>query len=251
MDDFNLVDHFYGLFDVMEPTLEAYTALAALAPHTKRVRLGVMVCGNTYRNPAYLLKQAMTVDEISGGRVDFGVGTGWVRREHEAYGWDFPSAKERVDRFAEALEIWELLQTKSRTTYEGKHYQLYDAPFEPKSTQGKLPVLIGGSRPRMLRLTARYADIWNAGGLVDDAFASNRQLDDFCREIGRDPSTIVRSISPPVNFLESSDAFERHFRTYRDAGFTDFRLPWPRDEAQQEVFDEIVDELMPGLRSAG
>ncbi|CAN5629005.1 LLM class flavin-dependent oxidoreductase [soil metagenome] len=250
-DDFNVVDHFYGLFDVMEPTHEAYTALAALAPHTKRVRLGVMVCGNTYRNPAFLLKQAMTVDEICGGRVDFGVGAGWTRREHEAYGWEFPSAKERVDRFAEALEIWELLQTKSRITYEGTHYQLYDAPFEPKSSQGKLPVLIGGSRPRMLRLTARYADIWNAGGLVDDAFASNRQLDDACREIGRDPATIARSISPGVNFFESPQAFERHFRTHREAGFTDFRLPWPRDEAQQDVFDEIVVDLMPGLRAGG
>lgn len=250
-DDFNVVDHFFGLFDVMEPTHEAYTALAALAPHTKRVRLGVMVCGNTYRNPAFLLKQAMTVDEISGGRVDFGVGAGWTRREHEAYSWDFPSAKERVDRFAEALEIWELLQARSRTTYEGKYYQLYDAPFEPKSSQGRLPVLIGGSKPRMMKLTARYADIWNAGGLVDDAFESNRQLDEYCHAIGRDPATIARSISPPVNFFESAEAFKRHYRTYRDAGFTDFRLPWPRDAAQQAVFDEIVVDLMPGLRTAG
>jgi alkanesulfonate monooxygenase SsuD/methylene tetrahydromethanopterin reductase-like flavin-dependent oxidoreductase (luciferase family) len=103
----------------------------------------------------------------------------------------------------------------------------------------------------MMKLTARYADIWNAGGLVDDAFASNRQLDEYCREIGRDPATIVRSISPPVNFFESPEAFERHFRTYRDAGFTDFRLPWPRNDAQQAVFDEIAVELMPGLRTAG
>jgi alkanesulfonate monooxygenase SsuD/methylene tetrahydromethanopterin reductase-like flavin-dependent oxidoreductase (luciferase family) len=250
-DDFNLVDHFFGLFDVMDPCLEGYTALAALAPCTKRVRLGLMVAGNTYRNPVFLLKQAITVDQISGGRVDFGVGTGWTRREHEAYGWDFPPAKERVDMFAEALEIWDLLQTRERTTYEGRHYQLYDAPFEPKSSQGTLPLLIGGSRPRMLRLIARHADIWNAGGLVDDAFASNRQLDDICREVGRDPATIVRSISPGVNFFESAEAFERHFRTYREAGFTDFRLPWPRNDAQKVVFDEVVEELLPRLRAEG
>ncbi|CAN5788789.1 LLM class flavin-dependent oxidoreductase [soil metagenome] len=250
-DDFNVVDHFFGLFDVREPTLEAYTALAALAPYTNRVRLGVMVCGNTYRNPVFLLKQAITVDQISGGRVDFGVGAGWTRREHEAFSWDFPSAKERVDRFAEALEVWELLQSRDRTTYEGEFYQLYDAPFEPKSSQGRLPVLIGGSKPRMLRLTAQYADIWNAGGLVDDAAASNRQLDQFCREIGRDPGSIARSISPGANFFESREAFERHFRSYRDQGFSDFRLPWPRNEAQKDVFDQVVEELMPGLRSEG
>ncbi len=250
-DDFNLVDHFFGLFDVMEPTLEGYTALAALAPHTSRVRLGLMVAGNTYRNPVFLLKQAITVDQISGGRVDFGVGAGWTRREHEAYSWDFPSAKERVDRFAEALEVWDLLQTRDRTNYEGEFYQLYDAPFEPKSSQGRLPVLIGGSKPRMLRLTARHADIWNAGGLVDDAAASNRQLDQFCSEIGRDPASLARSISPTANFFESPEAFERHFRSYREQGFSDFRLPWPRDEAQKAVFDQVVEELMPRLRKEG
>ena len=89
-DGLFLVDHFYGLFDVMDPTHEAYTMLAALAPFTQSLRLGVLVCGNTYRNPAFLLKQAVTVDHISGGRVDFGVGAGWTEREHEAYGWPFP-----------------------------------------------------------------------------------------------------------------------------------------------------------------
>ena len=115
-DGLFLVDHFYGLFDVMDPTHEAYTMLAALAPFTQSLRLGVLVCGNTYRNPAFLLKQAVTVDHISGGRVDFGVGAGWTEREHEAYGWPFPSARERVDRFAEALEIWDRLQLEERTT---------------------------------------------------------------------------------------------------------------------------------------
>src|SRR5688572_6146617 len=109
-DGLFLVDHFYGLFDVNHPTHEAYTMLAALAPFTQRLRLGILVCGNMYRNPAFLLKQAMTVDHISGGRVDFGVGAGWLEREHEAFGWEYPLAKERVDRFAEALEIWEMLQ---------------------------------------------------------------------------------------------------------------------------------------------
>ena len=184
-DGLFLVDHFYGLFDVMDPTHEAYTMLAALAPFTQSLRLGVMVCGNTYRNPAFLLKQAVTVDHISGGRVDFGVGAGWTEREHEAYGWPFPSARERVDRFAEALEIWDRLQHEERTTYEGQHYQIVDAPFEPKPLQRpRMPLLIGGSGPRMLRLAARHADIWNAVGTPDEGGAVNQRLDAACAAEG-------------------------------------------------------------------
>ncbi len=248
-DSFMVVDHFYGLFDVMEPTHEAYTMLAALAPFTERVRLGVMVCGNTYRNPAFLLKQAVTVDHVSGGRVDFGVGAGWVEREHEAYGFPFPSAGERVDRLAEALEVWDLLQTEERTTYDGRYYQLLDAPFEPKPVQQpRLPVLIGASGPRMLRLTARHADIWNARGMPDEAAAGNEKLDDFCREIGRDPGEIVRSVSPAATFLESSEAFAKWTEAYKAVGFTDFQIPWPRDEAQYEVLQQVVIDTLPSLR---
>src|SRR5688572_29031624 len=119
----------------MDPCHEAYTALAGIAAVTSRVRLGVMVGGNTYRNPAFHLKQAVTVDHISGGRVEFGVGAGWLEREHTAYGFEFPSARERVDRFAEAVEIWELLQRKVWTTFQGRYFQLLDAPFEPKPLQ--------------------------------------------------------------------------------------------------------------------
>lgn len=250
-DSFDVVDHFYGLFDVMEPTHEAYTMLAALAPQTDRIRLGVMVAGNTYRNPAFLLKQAMTVDEISGGRVTFGVGAGWTRREHEAYGWPLPAPKERVDMFEEALEIWDLLQTRARTTYFGKYYELIDAPFEPKSAQGKLPVLIGGDKPRMLGLVARYADIWNARGEPEAAGATSKLLDQTCEKIGRDPATIVRSVSPARVFLESAEKFEAHFHAYHDVGFTDFRIPWPRNPQQKEVFDRVVIDLLPRLRETG
>ncbi len=248
-DGLFLVDHFFGLKDVADPTHEAYTMLAALAPHTQNMRLGIMVSGNSYRNPALLLKQAITVDHISGGRVDFGVGAGWLEREHEAYGFPFPSARERVDRFAEALEIWDMLQGQERTTFEGKHYRLLDAPFEPKSLQRpRLPLLIGGSKPRMLRLVARFADIWNTVGSPDDAGMLNRRLDNICEETGRDPSTLVRAVSPSINLLESTKAFTEGVAAYHAAGFRDIYLPWPRTAEELPVLREVATEIIPYLR---
>lgn len=248
-DGLFLVDHFYGLFDVMDPTHEAYTMLAALAPFTQRLRLGVLVCGNTYRNPAFLLKQAVTVDHISGGRVDFGVGAGWTEREHEAYGWDYPSAKVRVDRFAEALEIWERLQRKERTTFEGQHYQILDAPFEPKPLQApRMPTVIGGSGPRMLRLSARYADIWNAVGTPEDLETINQRVDAACEAEGRDPASLVRTVSPRINLLESAQAFADGVAAYRAIGFRDIYLPWPRTEREVPVLREVARDVIPALR---
>jgi F420-dependent oxidoreductase-like protein len=248
-DGLFLVDHFYGLFDVMHPTHEAYTMLAALAPFTQSLRLGVLVCGNTYRNPAFLLKQAVTVDHISGGRVDFGVGAGWTEREHEAYGWPYPSARERVDRFAEALEIWDRLQQDERTTYEGQHYQIVDAPFEPKPLQRpRMPLLIGGSGPRMLRLAARHADIWNAVGTPDEGGALNQRLDAACAAEGRDPASLVRTVSPRINLLESVEAFVDGVAAYRAVGFRDIYLPWPRTERELPVLRKVAREVIPALR---
>jgi F420-dependent oxidoreductase-like protein len=250
-DGLFLVDHFYGLKDLDDPTHEAYTMLAALAPFTQRVRLGVMVAGNTYRNPAFLLKQAITVDHISGGRVDFGVGAGWVEREHEAYGWHFPSARERVDRFQEALEIWDALQANERTTYEGQHYQLLDAPFQPKAVQQpRLPILIGGSGDRMLRLTAKHADIWNIVGTPEEAATANDRMNAACAAVGREPSTLVRSVSPTINLLASVDAFVDGVRAYQAAGIRDIYFPWPRVESEVPVLRAVAREALPLLRGA-
>ncbi|MCC7021233.1 MAG: LLM class flavin-dependent oxidoreductase, partial [Thermomicrobiales bacterium] len=248
-DGLFLVDHFSGLFDIMEPTHEAYTMLAALAPFTQSLRLGVLVCGNTYRNPAFLLKQAVTVDHISGGRVDFGVGAGWTEREHEAYGFPFPSAKERVDCFAEALEIWDRLQREERTTFDGAHYQLLDAPFEPKPLQRpRMPLVIGGSGPRMLRLAARYADIWNAVGTPEEVAPLSERLDAACVAEGRDPATLVRTVSPRINLLASAEAFADGVAAYRAAGMRDVYLPWPRTEREEPVLREVAREVIPALR---
>ena len=249
LDGLFLVDHFYGLFDVMHPTHEAYTMLAALAPFTQRMRLGVLVCGSTYGDRAFLLKQAVTVDHVSGGRVDFGVGAGWTEREHEAYGFPYPSAKERVDRFAEALQIWDLLQRQERTTFEGTHYQILDAPFEPKSLQQpRMPVLIGGSGPRMLRLAARYADVWNGVALPEEAAELNARLDAACEAEGRDPASLVRAVSPKLNLLASAEAFAEGVTAYYAAGMRDIYFPWPRHEGEVPVLREVARDVIPALR---
>jgi len=248
-DGLYLVDHFFGLKDVNDPTHEAWTMLAALAPFTQRLRLGVMVCGNTYRNPAFLLKQAITVDHISGGRVDFGVGAGWLEREHEAYGFPFPPAGERVDRFAEALELWDALQRNERTTFEGRFYQALDAPFEPKSLQSpRLPVLIGASKPRMLKLVVEHADIWNLVCKPEDGADANRRVDDLCREIGRDPVTLDRAVSPSINLLASREAFVEGVAAYNAAGFRHITMPWPRTQAEVPVLRDVAATVIPDLR---
>lgn len=250
-DGLFLVDHFYGLKDLEDPTHEAYTMLGALAPFTTSLKLGVMVCGNTYRNPAFLLKQAITVDHVSGGRVIFGVGAGWVEREHEAYSFAFPGAGERVSRFAEALEIWRQLQTKRRTTFEGDYYQLLDAPFEPKSLQpGGLPVLIGGSGPRMMKLVATYADIWNGIGTPEEAEAQNRRIDEACRAAGRDPATLRRAVSPSINLLASPEVFAEGARAYEAAGFDHITFPWPRVDEEEPVLRAVARDVLPELRGA-
>ncbi len=248
-DGMYLVDHFFGRIDLDEPTHEAWTMLGALAPFTQAMRLGVLVCGNTYRNPAFLLKQAVTVDHISNGRVDLGVGAGWLEREHEAYGFPLPPPRERVDRFAESLAIWESLQENERTTWDGQFYQLLDAPFEPKPVQQpRLPLLIGSSGARMLRLVARHADIWNMIGTPEEGAAGNLRLDAICAEVGRDPSTIRRSISPSINLLASPDAFAEGVAAYHEAGFTDITFPWPRVDEEIPILHEVSRSVLPALR---
>ncbi|HEX7471931.1 MAG TPA: LLM class flavin-dependent oxidoreductase [Candidatus Limnocylindrales bacterium] len=157
-----LVDHFVdtdGSPDL--PCLEAWTLLAALAMKTSRIRLGVLVSSNTFRHPALLAKEAVTVDHVSGGRLILGIGTGWHEDEHRRFGIDLPPVGERVDRLEEAIVLIRSLMSQERTTFEGRHYRLDDAPFEPRPVQPHIPLLIAAHRPRMLRLAARYADQWD------------------------------------------------------------------------------------------
>lgn len=249
LDTIWVVDHFFGGSDELGDTHEAYTVLAGLAMATSSARLGVMVAGNTYRNPAVLLKQAVTVDHISEGRVDFGIGAGWWEREHEAYSYVFPSAGDRVSMFEEALEAIDSFQRNERTNSEGEFYQYVNTPFEPKPIQSpRMPMLVGAGGPRMLGITAKYADIWNTRSELDEAKAKSDLLDEKCREIGRDPGEILRSVWPFSNEFESVDKLGNYITRFREQGFEDFLFTWPSNDDEMAVVTEAANTIIPEMR---
>jgi alkanesulfonate monooxygenase SsuD/methylene tetrahydromethanopterin reductase-like flavin-dependent oxidoreductase (luciferase family) len=187
-----VVDHYMSDWEgEIGAQLEAFTLLAGLAREVPRIDLGVYVASVTHKPAAVLAKQAVTVDHLSDGRFIFGVGAGWNEREHEAYGIPFPSAAERVDLVGETLEAIRLLETNETTTYDTEHLALVDAPFEPKPVNGKMRILIGSRRPRMLGLLARYGDLWDSAGSAERVVADGAVLDAACVELGRDRDEIV------------------------------------------------------------
>ena len=190
-------DHFYGLVDNTKPTHEGWTTLAAMAAVTRRARVGCMVTGVTYRNPAILAKMAVTVDHISGGRLDFGIGAGWHEAEHRGYGIEFPSPGTRVAMLDEALTVIRRLWTEESVTFEGRFYTLTDAICEPKPIQQPHPpIVVGGSGPKMLRVIARHADEWNMPSHQgpQEWGEVNTRLTDACAEVGREPGDIARGV---------------------------------------------------------
>src|SRR3954454_1500872 len=160
-------DHFYPLTgDMAGPNFEGWSMLAAMAQATSRIRLGCQVSGMIYRHPAVLANMAATVDIISDGRLELGVGAGWNQMECDAYGIELPPLKERFDRFDEALDVLDLLLRQETSDYDGRHYQLRDARCEPKGVQQpRVPITIGGGgEKRTLRAVARHAQHWNLAG---------------------------------------------------------------------------------------
>lgn len=190
-------DHFYPIHsDSSGPCLEGWVTLTALAQATKRLRIGTLVSGIHYRHPALLANMAATLDIVSGGRLEIGIGAGWNEEESGAYGMRLGSLKERSDRFEEACEVLVGLLTQETTTFQGEHYQLADARCEPKGVQKPHPpICIGGSgEKRTLRTTAKYAQHWNFVGGTPEEFARKRDvLYAHCADVGRDPSEITLS----------------------------------------------------------
>jgi len=247
-----VMDHFATLGPHDDgPIFEAWAMLAAMAQLTTRTRLGCAVVGNTYRHPGVLAKMAVTVDHLSGGRLDFGIGTGWAENEHAMLGLDFGTRAERADRLDESLEIIRSLWTEPRTTFEGTHYRLRDAVAEPKPVQQPHPpIWVGGSGPRRtLRTAARHADVWNAaGGSPEEVAASSAILDEHCARLGRDPAEIRRS----VQLRASSDGLAGlpgTVASYAAVGVTDVILIVAGEDPVATA--RRVAELLPELRGLG
>ena len=212
-----LVDHFWanGMPDL--DFLEGWTTLAALAEATDRLRLGLMVTCNSYRNPALLAKMVATVDQVSGGRVELGLGAGWMDSEYKAYGYDFPSMGTRLAQLEEGLEIVTRMLRDKRTTFSGRHYRVEDAPNQPKPVQSTLPITIGGAgEKKLLRLVARYAQRWNCPmSSAHDVERLHDVLAQHCREVGRDVNEIIVSeqmmvvVAPDEETLQAKLAMAR------------------------------------------
>lgn len=173
---------------------ECFSVLSALAATTSRIRLGSLVTPTTVNHPALIANRAATIDCISNGRFVLGMGAGWQINEHNAYGIELFGPKERVDRFEEAIEITSRLLSEDRVTFAGKHFNVVNAPCEPKPVQSPLPILVGTGGPRMLRITARFAQEWNTWGPPAGAGEVIQKLNVACEKEGRDPSTIHKSV---------------------------------------------------------
>jgi F420-dependent oxidoreductase-like protein len=265
-----IADHFMpSAGDLDEPMHECWSVLAALAVAIPRVRLGSLVAGNTYRHPAVLAKQAVTIDHVAGGRLVLGVGAGWQQNEHQAYGIELPGVKERLDRFAEACAVISSLLREPRTTFDGTYYHLDEAPLSPKPITGRLPLLVGGGgEKRTLRIAAQYADEWNVWGEPAVLVNKGAVLDRHCEQLGRDPATIERSANALLYLSEDATwVAERRGRdvgrpaivgtpaevveivaAYREAGVAELIIPDfnLRDPGRKrETMDLFMEQVVP------
>jgi F420-dependent oxidoreductase-like protein len=252
-----LVDHLMPTDgDPERACLEAWTTLAGLAAITRRVRLGVLVTSNTFRNPALLAKQAATVDHISGGRLILGIGTGWFGDEHRRFGLRLPDARERVDRLEEALEVITRLLSGARASFEGRYYRLENARALPAPLQRpSLPILVAAHRPRMIRLAARYADMWDtfatsagtATDGVDEPLAERvERFEAACRDAGRDPARIRRSTWAGPAVLRDESAWREFVTRHSGLGFTDLIAGMPGPDGWPGL--RQVATALPALR---
>jgi alkanesulfonate monooxygenase SsuD/methylene tetrahydromethanopterin reductase-like flavin-dependent oxidoreductase (luciferase family) len=189
-------DHYVSGFDETRPVLDAWATIAGLAARTTKLELGTLVSPVTFRHPAVLARSAATADAISKGRVTLGMGAGWMQREHEAYGFPFGTARERVAHFAEQLAIVHGLLHEDRFTFESERYRLHDAPGLRRPD---LPILVGGSaKPGTTGPAVRFADEYNAlFGTLSEATERKRALDEACEQAERDPSTLRYSLMAP------------------------------------------------------
>ena len=276
----SVFDHFLPIeSDPEGPCFEGLTLLAAMASSTRRLRCGVIVIGVTYRHPAVVANQAATIDHISGGRLELGLGAAWYELEHEQYGIPFPGIGERMDMLDEACHVVRSLWTNHRTTFEGRHYRLRDALCEPKPVQERLPLWIGGSgERRTLRIVAEHADGWNTFVSTPEQYRHKLDvLESHCRDVGRDPTEIRKQlVFRAILGEDEREAEERlreraartrvdpeelrakmivaepercveQLRPYLDVGARDF-LVLARPPADLRTLELVANEVAPALR---
>src|SRR3954453_6483739 len=244
-----LFDHFAPIQgDLDGPCFEGWTLLSALAGQTSRLRLGLIVAGNTYRHPAVHAHMAATVDVISNGRLDFGVGAGWNEYEHQSMGIPLYAPGERIRRLGEACEITKRLFTQHLTDFDGRYYQLAQARCEPKPIQKPYPpFVIGGSGEQLtLRVVAKHAAVWDFGGGGPAQFKHKvRVLHEHCAAIGRDPSEIALSIQSTV-FPDDLQKTIDTVQSFVDAGATHLILNL-RPPIPAGIIARLADEVIPKI----
>ena len=257
------VDHFVSFRNPSIPWLELWTLTSAWAARTNRIRVGMWVTAFLFRNPAFLARQALTVDHISNGRLEVGLGTGITDDpSYEMTGIPNWSPRERVARFREYVEIVDQLLRNEVTTYDGRYYKINGAVMNPRPIQKpRPPITIAAHRPRMLKLATRHADTWNTLGKAEDLDEirhRNQLVDKYCRDIGRDSRSLRRSFwfyYPEVRkrggfyvYYESEDSFRETVRPYIELGMSEILLSYPTREEHLPMFEKIACEVIPDLK---
>jgi alkanesulfonate monooxygenase SsuD/methylene tetrahydromethanopterin reductase-like flavin-dependent oxidoreductase (luciferase family) len=259
-----VADHFVDPYEPDSPWFEGWTLLAALAARTTRIRIGTLVSSIPLRNPAMLARQALTVDHISNGRLELGLGTGVAWDPvYSMIGIENWPPQERVTRFREVVEIVDLCLRNKVTTYRGQYYQLKDAVITPQPIQQpRPPITIGAVGPLVLKIAARYADTWNSvpgewrtspDKMLEHTRRRTKLLDGYCEKIGRDPQTLRRSLlifgSEAETVFNSVDIFEAVVERYQNIGITDFIFYYPFKDEQIPLFEQIARNIIPKLRA--
>ncbi|HEY3211308.1 MAG TPA: TIGR03560 family F420-dependent LLM class oxidoreductase [Actinomycetota bacterium] len=239
-------DHFKALYgDRSGPCMEGWTLLAALAASTERIRLGALVTGMTYRHPSILAAEAVTVDRVSGGRLELAVGAAWFEGEHRELGIPFPSTRERTERLEEGVQVMQLLMTRDGASFEGKHYQLQGATYHPRPVQQPHPpIWIGaGGERRTIPIAARRADVWHSFGSVETLGRKTAVLERAAEAAGRDPASIARATD--LSISEPWEEVRERAEALAKAGFSYLVVSWPSEGWGR--LEEFVGKVMPEL----